>query len=347
MNKELFKLYNIDYLKDFKKYTIFFEEIDESSFDIEEVLPEFALDDYYNTLEESKDEFEKYDSESRYSNTFNEFNILFERLESSNIDLLVYKSFIEIEKNESVLNTLKSFRSRNKITKKVVYEKLNNVSGRLVVKSGPKILTLPSRHRSILKSRYENGCIYSIDFSALEPRITAKLSGNDTNNDVYEDVLSLLSYTADRSVIKKAVISSIYGANYTSLQNLSENKSKELFNVINEYFNFSKILEMSKNIDDNGIRRNYFGRPIWNLKEEKENILINNYIQSTAVDVSLIYFTSLVKKTNLFVPLYVLHDALIVDISSENLNLVEEIVKKGYQDKNLGYFPLKLEKFNT
>ena len=61
----------------------------------------------------------------------------------------------------------------------------------------------------------------------------------------------------------------------------------------------------------------------------------------------MIYFTSLVKKTNLFVPLYVLHDALIVDISSENLNLVEEIVEKGYQDKNLGYFPLKIEKFNT
>ena len=104
---------------------------------------------------------------------------------------------------------------------------------------------------------------------------------------------------------------------------------------------------MSKNIDDNGIRRNYFGRPIWNLKEGKENILINNYIQSTAVDVSLIYFTSLVKKTNPFIPLYVLHDALIVYISSENLDFVKEIVEKGYQDKDLGYFPLKIEKFNT
>jgi len=346
MEKELFKLYKIDYLKDFNKYLTFFSDINETSFDIKEVLPLYKVEDYNTSLENNLNILNKYDQKTNYKENIKKYNSLFSNLQKSCIDLLVYKAFKEIEKNESILNTLKSFKPYNKFTQKVLYEKYNNVSGRLVVKNGPKILTLPSRYRSILKSRFTNGSVYSIDFSALEPRITAKLSETKSGDDIYEDILALLSYNADRSVIKKAVISSIYGANYTSLENLSVDKSKELFDVINNYFDFKKILEMSSNIDEFGIRRNYFGRPIWNLEENRENILINNYIQSTAVDISLLYFSDLVRLTEKIVPLFVLHDALIVDIDDKNFNDVQQIVKKGYTNDKLGHFPLKIEKFN-
>ena len=346
MEKELFKLYKIDYLKDFNKYLTFFSDINETSFDIKEVLPLYKVEDYNTSLENNLNILNKYDQKTNYKENVKKYNNLLHNLQKSCIDLLVYKAFKEIEKNESILNTLKSFKPYNKFTQKVLYEKYNNVSGRLVVKSGPKILTLPSRYRSILKSRFTNGSVYSIDFSALEPRITAKLSETKSGDDIYEDILALLSYNADRSVIKKAVISSIYGANYTSLENLSVDKSKELFDVINNYFDFKKILEMSSNIDEFGIRRNYFGRPIWNLEENRENILINNYIQSSAVDISLLYFSELVSLTNKIIPLFVLHDALIVDIDDKNFNDVQQIVKKGYINDKLGHFPLKIEKFN-
>lgn len=346
MEKELFKLYKIDYLKDFNKYLTFFSDINETSFDIKEVLPLYKVEDYNTSLKNNLNILNKYDQKTNYKENIKKYNSLFSNLQKSCIDLLAYKAFKEIEKNESILNTLKSFKPYNKFTQKVLYEKYNNVSGRLVVKSGPKILTLPSRYRSILKSRFTNGSVYSIDFSALEPRITAKLSETKSGDDIYEDILALLSYNADRSVIKKAVISSIYGANYTSLENLSVDKSKELFDVINNYFDFKKILEMSSNIDEFGIRRNYFGRPIWNLEENKENILINNYIQSSAVDISLLYFSELVSLTDKIIPLFVLHDALIVDIDDKNFNDVQQIVKKGYTNDKLGHFPLKIEKFN-
>ena len=249
MNTELFELYKIDYLKDFKKYLNFFNDIEEYNFDIEETLPIHKQEDYRCSLKENISVVEEYDKRNNYKEKIIKYNKLFSSLKSSFIDLLAFKAFKEIETNESILNTLKSFKPYNKKTNIIEYAKYSNVSGRLVVKKGPRILTLPSRHRSILKSRFENGNLYSIDFSALEPRITANLSGTESGNDIYEDILNLLSYDADRSVIKKAVISSIYGANYTSLENLSTSKSKELFEIINSYFDFKKILDMSQNID--------------------------------------------------------------------------------------------------
>tara|TARA_B100000963_G_C22617697_1_gene668199 strand:+ start:942 stop:1985 length:1044 start_codon:yes stop_codon:yes gene_type:complete len=346
MNIELFKLYRIDYLNEYKKYFCFFDEIKDPNIDIMQVLPDNKLDDFIENIKSCKETVQKYDRINKYSANLKKYNSLFKALKSAKIDVLAYKAFCEIESNESILSSIKSFKPYKQYAKSVEYDKLNNVSGRLVVKKGPKILTLPSRHRSIIKSRFEKGSIYSIDFSSLEPRITAKLSETVSGDDIYKDILELLSYDADRSVIKKAVISSIYGANYTSLENLSVDKSKELFDVINNYFDFKKILKMSSNIDDFGIRRNYFGRPIWNLKENRENILINNYIQSTAVDISLLYFSNLVDVTNNIVPLFVLHDALIVDIDDKNFNDIKKIVEKGYVNDKLGHFPLKIEKFN-
>ena len=110
----------------------------------------------------------------------------------------------------------------------------------------------------------------------------------------------------------------------------------------------SKFLEISKNIDSIGIRRNYFGRPIWNGWEDKDHILINNYIQSSAVDIALTYFTELTKEvnTNLSVPLYILHDAIIFDVSDDYYHNFVNIIKKGYNNSTLGKFPLKIEIFN-
>ena len=346
MNIELFKLYKIDYLNEYKKYFCFFDEIKDPNIDIRQVLPDNKQDHFIENIKKCTETVLEYDKLNKYSNNLKKYNNLFRSLKTSKIDVLAYKAFSEIESNESILSSIKSFKPYKLYTKTIEYDKFNNVSGRLVVKEGPKILTLPSRHRSILKSRFDKGSIYSIDFSSLEPRITAKLSETKSGNDIYEDILELLSYDADRSVIKKAVISSIYGANYTSLENLSVDKSKELFDVINNYFDFKKILKMSSNIDEFRIRRNYFGRPIWNLEENRENILINNYIQSSAVDISLLYFSEIVDLTDNIVPLFVLHDALIVDIDDKNFNDVKEIVEKGYTNDKLGHFPLKIEKFN-
>ena len=141
----------------------------------------------------------------------------------------------------------------------------------------------------------------------------------------------------------------LYGAGYESLRNIASSKAKIILETIKEYFKINKILQISKNIDELGIRRNYFGRPIWNLKEQKENILINNYIQSSAVDVALTYFSDLVKKIDLdkAVPNFIIHDAIVFDVESSYLNEFNDIINIKYKFKDLGFFPITTEEFNV
>ena len=87
---------------------------------------------------------------------------------------------------------------------------------------------------------------------------------------------------------------------------------------------------------------------MWNLEEVKENILINNYLQSSAVDIALDYFSRLISEIDeqRIVPLFVLHDAMIFDIDKSYLEEFNNIIKKGYVHEKLGKFPLKTEIFN-
>ena len=60
------------------------------------------------------------------------------------------------------------------------------------------------------------------------------------------------------------------------------------------------------------------------------------------------HFTELVETVDikLAVPLFILHDAIIFDVSSEYKDDFVNIIKKGYNNTKLGNFPLKTEIFN-
>ena len=349
MNVDNLNIYKIKRLDKYKKYTHFFNCIYESYFDLLETLPKNIKLEYEEDLICSINEAENLDKEADYLNKFKSYNFLFDNLNAGKINTLTYKAFLEVEQNETIKSILRTFKPVSSYAKKISYNRVANVSGRLVVNSGPNILTLPKRCRSILESRFKRGKILSVDFNALEPRLCLKLNNKDTEGDIYKLINDMLEYDdIDRSVIKRAIISVLYGAHYSSLKNISPEKAKEVFNCIKELFGINKILEISKNIDNIGIRRNYFGRPIWNGREDKDHILINNYIQSSAVDIALTYFTELTKEvnTNLSVPLYILHDAIIFDVSDDYYHNFVNIIKKGYNNSTLGKFPLKIEIFN-
>lgn len=331
-----------------KKY-FDFASIYTENVDYENILSENNFKNFYSELEENYNLSIKYDKEYSFTNRYFKHINFLDSLSSCKINGLAYKAFLEVEKNETIRSILKSFKPFRSFTNNVKYNVNSNVTGRLTVKKGPNILTLPKRCRSILDSRFSGGSVLGVDFNALEPRLCLKLSGKDIQTDLYEEINNLLDFDIDRSVIKRAIISVLYGAHYTSLKGLSPVKSKELFESIHKFFNLDYILELSTNIDKHEIRRNYFGRPLWNLEEERENILINNYIQSSAVDLALTYFSELAEiiDAEMAVPIFVLHDAIIFDVSPEYREELEKIVNKGYNHEKLGYFPLKTEIFNT
>ena len=337
--------------KKLDKYNNYFKFINSitSSYDAIDILPMHIKNNFTVDLDMLKKTCKNLDSESNFISLINKTNSFLDSLSRSKVNLITYKAFLEVEQNESVKNTIRSFKPVRGYSNKVCYNTLSNVTGRLTVKRGPNILTLPKKYRSILETRFNQGSIISIDFSSLEPRLCLKLSGKDANQDLYQEINNILDLNLNRSVIKRAIISVLYGAHYTSLKDISEIKSKALFDCIKDYFCLDEILTISKNIDKHGIRRNYEGRPLWNLEEDKENILINNYIQSSAVDIALKYFSSLPQILDLekAVPLFVLHDAMIFDIHNDYLQEFKQIISQGYKHDKLGNFPLKMEIFNN
>ena len=266
-------------------------------------------------------------------------------MQRAKIDGLLLLAYKEIEKNETVLSTLNSFNPKSGYSKKTIYNRTDTVTGRLTVKSGPKILTLPSRCRNIITSRFKDGSIFYVDFKSLEPRIVSYISGNDFCDDIYEEIHSQLSFNTDRSVIKRAVISLTYGSSIKNIDNMSIDKTKEISDVINKYFNFKHVISLSKKINEDGYRRNFFGRPILNVKETNERKILNNYIQSTAVDIALNYFSCLIEQVDneKALPLFIIHDAIVFDVTKEYEVQFNDIVSKNCINK-IGKFPLEITK---
>lgn len=345
--KDLYKIYQIDKLD---KYNRFFIMFDSLSKELElEVLPEDFKEDYLNDIEECDKELEDLDRDFGYVKIYKKKQKIFDNLVEARINKISFRVFKELEKNETLLSNLNSFKPYESYAKKVEYNQVKTITGRLVnKKSSPKILTLPSRHRKIFESRWQNdGELYQIDFRSLEPRVVRKINGKEAAEDIYLEIGNQLDFAVDRLIIKRAIISILYGSN-SQIQGLSKERSDIVLEATKNYFDLKSIFEKASRIYESGCRRNFYGRPIWNIKEVQENKLINNYIQSTAVDVALIYFSELCDILNLdsCKPVFVIHDALIVDVKNEYVEELTKIINLGYNCPQLGNFPLEIKKLS-
>lgn len=239
------------------------------------------------------------------------------------------------------------------LTRPVRYDRFKTLTGRLTVESGPQILTLKREHRDILKSRHgDNGAIYALDFANLEARILLYEYGRSCNDvDLYGVIAKELGY--DRKAIKGAVISELYGSSKWALGKHLGIEGKELnefVKKVKDYFNTGELLERVKaQFVSTGKVINRYGRPV-TIDEPLDHIFISYYGQSTGVDVTMLGFKQVVdtlkKKAPKSCPVFLLHDAMFLDVHNDDLPIVQSIkhVKvKGYVQK----FFLKLEKISS
>jgi hypothetical protein len=256
-------------------------------------------------------------------------SVLFD-LEEYTIDTLALKNHI---KNSDVRNLklLNEFRRQEKIK----YTQTASITGRLSVKSGPNILHLKREHRNILQSKHgSDGAIVQLDFKSLEPRILALVKQDDVPVDLYTDISVMCNNSIDRELAKKATLAIIYGMSRGNLNNLLRvNNSDEIFNHISDYFGIRNLHDALVNsIDDNGVIQNLYGRNIYTSKEN-DHLFVNYFTQSTGVDVSLLGFRQIIdniKKEELTIdPLFVLHDALILDVHKNSIKQLKNITKDG------------------
>lgn len=229
----------------------------------------------------------------------------------------------------------------------VVYDRFGTVTGRLTVESGPNILLLKKEYRSMLRSSYPNGSIVSLDFSSLEARILLYESGGSCDdNDLYDFIANKIG-GATRSVVKAAVLAELYGSSKNSLAltlGMSDEVLSSFIRKVEEFINTKALLvRLKKQFSSEGFISNKYGRRL-EVARPQDNIFVNYYAQSTGVDVSLTGFNLILNSLGAdgIRPLFVLHDALILDVREDRLNDVSNVSYvqiPGYSSR----FPLKME----
>jgi hypothetical protein len=228
-----------------------------------------------------------------------------------------------------------------------VYDRLSGRTGRLKVTAGPSILTLKREHRDILTSRFPGGRIASIDYSSLEARTFLYSVGEKMDeDDIYAMIArKLFKDEYPRSVIKAVVISLLYGMGDVALSvklGLDKAKVRKLSREVRKFFRYDELKEKLESQLAGDRILNHYGRSI---EVPDVRLLINTFVQSSAVDVTLHGFARMVAAMppDKCVPIFTLHDALIVDVAPGcPASFVREgMIVPGYE----GRFPLHISRF--
>lgn len=245
-------------------------------------------------------------------------------------------------------------------TEKIAYSKSDTKTGRLKVVEGPNILLLPKVQRNIITSRFgTNGKVFQLDFRALEPRVVLYLSSsspslsgyvplissNADTEDLYQEVLNQLGITdIHRDKVKDVILSQLYGASYDKiLSSLAGIRDREGFiEAVNDFFGLNAIRErLLRDYEHNNHKfiLNHYGRPL-DTTDARPYMLLNYFAQSTAVDVALYGFRNILRavaNNPMIVPLFILHDALVLDVHNDHVGSLSELKELG--SKNIPLFP--------
>jgi len=285
---------------------------------------------------------------NEYSGFFSETNDLFSLLKGSYISVDECKEYL-LKNDNHVLKSITNMASFGRLPVPQ-YNRVSTKTGRLTIKAGPQFLTMKKEHRSVFRPSVPNKKIYEIDFTSLEPRVASNIANRKTTNDVYMSFVDSSKISITREVAKLAVLCALYGAGESRLSSVlrKDNPSitaKVLIKKVKEYFGLSSLTNSLRTQSKSGYITNCFGRPIF-VDDSRDSILVNNFLQSSAVDIALLGFLDFCTKLkNIVDPLFIIHDALIFEANPKDLPHITEYVDKGFELKEVGNFPLKITEF--
>lgn len=314
------------------------------------IIPKDVYKQWVKTLvETTKLRISELDSKY-FINTFSKQNSLFDSFNEFPIDLDKIRFYEKNDPSFSNKSTITSFYPKlDGLSQKIKYDRISSRTGRLTVKSGPKVLTLKKEYRDIIKSRFKGGRIMSVDYSSLEARILLYSMGHQTvNGDLYDQIReAVFNGDVDRPTAKLGCLAVIFGSGEASLSgalNIDRVKAKSIIKEIKKYFKVYQFnSDLTEKIQNESIR-NHYGRLV--ILEDRST-LVNSYIQSTGVDVALLGFTKLVNvvENTDIIPLFVLHDALVLDVPAhEDLEKYTSVCESipGFVQR----FPVHVEPFS-
>lgn len=246
------------------------------------------------------------------------------------------------------------------------YNLCDTVTGRMKITSGPNILLLPKKLRDIFDSRFgDEGSLWYLDFTSLEPRVilaiknyllNPSLIGNPPQHgiieesfeqipkDIYTDALKKmkLSNEITRDTLKQIVLPQLYGqAKSLTIENLEHQGVRgpdEVVEMVNDFFGIDGMrnyVNSEYEKTSHKFLRTFLGRHL-SPDDSKPHALLNYFIQSTAVDLALLGFERICRKLaeiptskEVIVPVFVLHDALILDVHNKASHILEKLCQIG------------------
>lgn len=205
-----------------------------------------------------------------------------------------------------------------------VYDRFQTRTGRLIVKDGPNVLTMPKEDRNLFVSRHTGGRVVMVDFKAFEVNVMLAMTGTNLRGDVYSLVNhELFSDRFERAQIKPMVLGKMFGmthAGFAKQTGLHGNELAETIALIEDFFGISKLERRLADDFDGKSIRSFYGRRVL---VPDARLLMNSYVQSTAVDAALLGFLELSDRSNKghldVEPLFVIHDACVFDVPPNDL----------------------------
>ena len=281
-----------------------------------------------------------------YLDTFMKCNETLRGLQRAQIDINSLKLAIKKGEIKNVSIARGFYPNRDGFLNLPVYSITKTLTGRMTITSGPQILTAPKSIRKYLKSSYPGGKIAQIDFVSLEPRVGLQLTEQNLGRDIYEHLgEKLFKEKISRSVIKKLVLCAVYGASESTLRKgLSQEVNiSKIVEKTKQILNYEMVVKtQSKAYEKTGKINNYFGRPI-TPQHARDSLLYNNYIQSSAVDVALLGFGKILRKSSSRVrPIFFIHDAMLVDLHPDDIEDFKKVSSSIFIE-GLGEFPLDFQ----
>jgi hypothetical protein len=145
--------------------------------------------------------------------------------------------------------------------------------------------------------------------------------------------------------VKLAVLRCLYGSSSAGIADEIGDGGSRLVKEVEDYFGLKALqARLLAELKSSGTIKNHWGRPL--REATNGHLLVSHFTQSTAVDVSLMGFGALfdrIKEEDLdAVPCFVLHDALLLDVSHQHMQRIQAIADDGIDIDGLGHFEVSL-----
>jgi len=300
-------------------------------------IPEHKLKGHLNDIEAELQKIFDVEENVNYLAAHLAIKEFLTSLSTALLDFDKLNDLINASEHDTVKSSIRSFFPKSGHTQPIAYSTNHSVTGRLVVESGPQVLTAPAEVRKCFRSRYDGGRILQLDIVSAEPKLALHVANIPPPTDVYAHLAkSILGDAVTREQAKLITLCALYGQSSRRLARKLPPKvsAKQVIQKTKKFFEIDELEEKLREEARGGTIRNILGRPI-TLPDDSDHILISYFLQSSIAEGAILMFADFIEHTELACePLFVIHDALIMDCDSAAGNelLAQDTIKLNLLD---------------